>query len=465
MAKPIALLDLLFLLIETKDAPAHVGALMVFNLPERAGPKWVAGLAASYRRARPVAPFDQLADFSLRSRPRWKKVDRFDMAYHVQHLVLPPGAGRTELNALVSELHSQVLDRHRPGFRACFIEGLPGRQFAMFFKIHHSLVDGQSAVARVNASLAADPGRSLKPFFAVRLGSKGTGGPREPAAPAAAPGSAALKQVAAMKDLSLMLLRKGLSRGTAAFRSGSAPFSARRARTNAPARAARSFASVSLPLAELKSIGKVYGGTINDVVVTLLDAALVRFLGDHGEPPAKPLVAMCPVSLREAHDTEATTKASAIFVPLGTPRASVATRLRQVIAAARAAKEEMRSLSTDAAMLYGMTALGIATTAERLKGDAFLPPLANFVLSNVAGAPEARYLRGASLVSIHPTSALALGVGLNATLLSYAGSMEFGLVGNGAAMPDLEPLANHVARAYEDLRRASRRAGPRAATG
>src|SRR5439155_25608554 len=154
--------------------------------------------------------------------------------------------------------------------------------------------------------------RAAKPFFAV-----GVDGDTPPARRARSTTAVAikyliLKQIAAGRDLSLGLLRKQL-RGVAGSDAGSTPFSAPRGPMNEPMAEKRSIALLSLPIDEMKAAGKAFGGTLNDVAVTVVDAALTRYLKQRRKAAHKPMVAMCPVSLREACDKEATTKVSAIF--------------------------------------------------------------------------------------------------------------------------------------------------------
>jgi hypothetical protein len=164
---------------------------------------------------------------------------------------------------------------------------------------------------------------------------------------------------------------------------------------------------------------------------------------------------MCPVSLREEGDTEAATKASAMFVVLGASDASVEERIAQVVASIATAKQELRAMSKDAAMLYVMAAFGLAELAVAIPGKRVTRPLANFVLSNVPGARHTLYLSGARLISTFPISALAADIGLNVTLASYVDTMDFGFVGNGATMKAMPELARHTADAYADLKAAA----------
>ncbi len=455
MAKTIPLLDLMFFLTEAKANPKHVAALILLEAPERSGRDFVAKLVASYRKATPRAPFDKIVQFGLTHLPRWVDAGELDMAYHVQHTVLPRGATQAKLLAHIAKQHVQLLDRDQPVFQAEFIEGLPNRQFAVYFKIHHAMVDGASAVARILASLSETPGmRPMDPFFAIDVDGDAQQARRARASTAAAIKHLVLKQTAASGNLSLGLLRKQLG-GHAASGAGSVPFSAPRSPMNEAMKAERSIALLSLPIDAMKAAGRPFGGTLNDVAVTVVDAALTRYLREKRKATGERLVAMCPVSLREAGDKEATTKVSAMYVPLGAPLQKIGPRMEQVMASARSAKEELGRMSKDAAMMYAIATFGFSEISELTHLDAVVRPMANFVLSNVPGSRTERYLGRAKVLGMFPVSALGGGMGLNVTLLSYGNSMDFGFVANGAAMPDLEKVADYTRAAFAELQKES----------
>ena len=144
-----------------------------------------------------------------------------------------------------------------------------------------------------------------------------------------------------------------------------------------------------------------------------------------------------------------------MFVHLGKPEATAVERIEQVVAAMGAGKQELRSMSKDAAMVYAVALLGMAELTTATHVDRVTPPLANMVISNVPGARKKMYLNGAALVGTFPVSAIAMSIGLNATLTSYHDRMDFGFVGNGVAMYDLTELARQVRKAYEELKAAS----------
>lgn len=458
MSKPIPPLDLMFLLTETADSPKHVSALMTFDAPAAGAGTPVRELVRAFRAATPVAPFTYVPEFPLAGPPRWKAASSVDLLRHVHHLALPVGAGEDALLEVVQRLHETVMDRSRPGFEVFFIEGLADGGFAVFVRLHHAIVDGASAMALLLASMNdAATTKRIEPFFAVQLSAPRPRPPKSLLDRVATLQKTARSQTVAVAGLTVGLVKKSLSRLLGGGKVGSEPFSAPRTPLNIRLRTARSIATLSLPLAEMKAAGKAFGGTLNDVAVTVVDAGLQRYLAGLGRSSGQPLVVMCPISLREPGDKEATTKVTAMFVPLGPRALTVAERMRTTMAHAVAAKDELRSMSKDTAMLYAIAAFGLAEAEAELSHRAPAPtrPLANFVLSNVPGSATTLYLGGARMTGMYPISSIAAGMGLNVTLASYAGSMDFGFVGNGVALPRLAELARHTSDAFDELKAAA----------
>jgi WS/DGAT/MGAT family acyltransferase len=457
MSRPIAPMDLMFLVTETPNSPKHVGAVLLFDLPRKGAQDIARRIVEDYRVAKPIAPFNSVAEMVGRTGPRWKTAQTIDMEHHVQHIALPAGSSYEAFLRLIEDLHEPVMDRNRPAFKVWVIEGLPGRQLALYFKIHHAIVDGMSAMMRITGSLATTPdGAAPAPFFALDMARAAKSEPQSIFRQLVNLNQTALRQTSALRVLSMGVLRKTLGRLRSRGDHGSVPFNAPHTVLNEPIRSPRSFATLALPLEDMRAVGKAYGGTINDVAAAIVDAGAHAYLKKIGHPTRKRLVAMCPISLREAGDTSATTKASAIFAPLAPPTASVQARLQHVIQATASGKDELRGMGGDAALLYGLSALGIGEAAGATGVGRVTGHLASFVLSNVPGSRTPLFLHGARLTGVYPVSALGAGVGLNVTLASHDGTMGFGFVANGMSLPQLPELAMQVQSAFEALKRAAK---------
>jgi WS/DGAT/MGAT family acyltransferase len=457
MTKPIAPLDLMWLVMESQANPTHVGALLLFEKPKNR-PEVVREIVDAYRAQVPSPPFNYVAELGGASLPHFRETDHFDAHYHVGHISLPEGASYDDLLRLVADLHEPMLDRDRPLFRDWLIDGVPDGRFALYTKVHHAITDGVSGVRRIYASLRTSPRKGVPPAgFAVKVPAHSARAPKALVERLARLGVLATRQTLAWRDVSLGAIRKGFASLLGGDPGASQPFSAHRAPMNEPIRAARSLATLSLPIEEMREVGRRFDATLNDLAVTIVDEGLHRYLRETGRASAHRLVAMCPMSLRDESDTAAGTKASAMFVHLGDPEAPVTRRISQVSAQLSAAKAELRAMSKDAATTYAVAVLGLAELAQAPLVDRVAPPLANLIISNVPGGREKMYLNGAACVGMFPVSAIAASVGFNATLTSYHDRMDFGFVGNGASMYELPALARHVDDAYAELKAATTR--------
>ncbi len=468
--KQLSGLDAAFLYLETPEMPMHVGALHLFELPAGTKGRFVTALRKHMASRLPVAPVLRRKVWWMPlnlANPAW--VDAVpDMRQHIVEIKLPRGSGLPELEAEVSRLHPVLLDRKRPLWKMHVFEGLapgPGgaRRVALYTQLHHAAVDGQAAVALANAILDlspepravdAKPARRQKTFrLEMTEMLRGViGGQAQKVAQIIRelPSTVGTLSGAAQQAIgrsSLLGGRKGPSNLTLAPRTP----------LNASVTAGRAFASATLPLAELKALGRAHEATINDLVLMVCSSALRRYFQKKRALPRRSLIAAVPVSLREKGDTSSDNQASMSFISLGTHIADARKRLAHVKAATAAMKSTMGSikniLPTDFPslgvpwLIEAATALyGKAKVADRV------PQVANVVISNVPGPPVPLYMAGARMLTNYPTSIVVHGVALNITVQSYDQSLDFGLMADAAAMPDVKELADAIRIAFDDLR-------------
>ncbi len=467
MQRPIQPLDLAFLWLDRPDTPANVGVLLLFDPPPgRSSASVVGQVVRAYRKARPSAPFDGIPDLPLLGLPQWRAAARIDPRRHVRLERLSPPGDLDQLCRLVAGLHEGMLDRSYPLFSLDVIDGLASGQWALYLKSHHAYWDGRYALERIFGSLGHEPGAPGPPFFAADAEAGTPPAEADVAASLAGGLRGLLAQAAGLRELFASLSARARPHATPA--AGNRPFAGPHTRFNDPVAAGRTYACFSLPLKEMRHLARGAGGTLNDVVLAVVDAGVTRFLAAAGERPSQPLVAMCPVSLREPGDREATSKVSTLFVPLGSPRHGAATRLRRIVANTQAAKAEFRGLSREAALDYAALAFGLWFASSTLGLGAVTRPVINLVVSNVGAVEGPRYLGASRLAAAYPVSMLADPAGLNVTTVSVNDRMDFGIVAN-AAVADAGEIARACETAFEELRRASRRprraAGRRSGTG
>ncbi len=478
--KQLTGLDATFLYLETPQMPMHVGALHVFELPAGFKGSFVTALRKHIGARLPAVPVLRRRLWWMplnMANPAWVDAEP-DLKLHIVDVRLPASAksgdGMAELQAEVSRLHSVLLDRRRPLWKFHVFEGLAAaaggqKRVAMYSQLHHAAVDGQAAVALANAILdtTAKPraveARTSKRERTFEIGMtemlRGVLGQqaqkvaqiiRELPDTVGTLGSAAGQALGKVSRNNLPLLGRGQKgQGNLAL--------APRTPFNVSVTEGRAFAAVTLPLQEVRALGRASEATINDIVLWLCSTALRRYLAKRHALPRKSLMAAVPISLREKGDTRSDNQASMSLVNLGTHIADPGRRLTHVKAATAAMKSTMGSLKsilpTDFPslgvpwLLEAATALyGKAKVAERI------PQVANVVISNVPGPPVPLYLAGARMLTNYPTSIVVHGIALNITVQSYDQSLDFGLMADAAAAPDVETLAEALRVAMDDLR-------------
>lgn len=472
--KQLSGLDATFLYLETPEMPMHVGALHVLELPAGFRGRFVTALRKHIAERLPEVPVLRRKLWRMplnMANPAWVDAEP-DLRQHIVELRLPPSArhgdGVAALEAQVALLHPVLLDRDRPLWKFHVLEGLAPtadgcRRVGLYSQLHHAAVDGQAAVALGNAIF--DP----------------TPQPRAPQTGRSRRGRVFRLEMTEMlrsvignqaQQLAGIVRRLPATVGTLKDAAGSALSRTRlfggqeqpsnltlapRTAFNASVTTGRAYATASLPLNEVKAIGHAFDATVNEMVLMLCSSALRRCLTRRRTLPRKSLVAAVPVSLRAAGDTTADNQASMSFVSLGTHLADTRRRLAHVRAASAAMKSALGSvrsiLPTDYPSLGVPWLLEAATALVGRSGVIDrLPQVANLVISNVPGPPVALYLAGARVRTIYPTSIVVHGLALNITVQSFDQSLDFGLMADAQALPEVHELAQALHVALDDLR-------------
>ena len=184
VATPLDPTALGFLMAENRRMPMHVGGLQLYKKPEGAGRNYVRDLFEEARDTTDIAPLFLKHPYrSIKTAGQWMWVedDQFDIEHHVRHSALPKPGRVRELFELVSRLHSTRLATERPLWEWHLIEGLRDGRVAMYTKLHHSLVDGISAMRLLQSILSSDPddrgsARAVGQAAAELQGRQGPGG-------------------------------------------------------------------------------------------------------------------------------------------------------------------------------------------------------------------------------------------------------------------------------------------------
>lgn len=451
-------LDAAWLFTESRATPNHVGGLLQFRLPENAPRDFVRRLMKEFRGHRRFrSPWNRrLKDGVAGSLwPTWVEDDDIDLEYHVRHSALPWPGGERELGELVGRLQSTPLDLTRPPWECTIIEGLEDNRFAVFVKMHHSLIDGVSGMKMLQRSMATDRARSLKmpPFWA--MGSGESARPRH-AATADLAGTVAAA-LGSLRDQVRSVPQLATAFGRMLTRIGSGgdgmvlPFDSPLSVLNGRVREKRRFATQHFALQRLRALATAANCTLNDVVLALCGGALRRFLLERDALPGKSLTAGIPVSVRPKDDEGTGNAISFIVATLGTDIADPLERLEAIKRSVQHAKAHVQSLPREAMINYTMLLMAptVITLLTGIGGRT--RPMFNVTISNVPGPDKPLYFRGAELLAIFPASIVTHGQALNITCQSYAGAMNFGFTGCHSSVPSLQRLALYAADALGEL--------------
>jgi WS/DGAT/MGAT family acyltransferase len=415
--------------------------------------------------------------------PYWVDDRDFDLDFHVRELALAAPGTDAQLAEQVARIVARPLDRSRPLWELYLISGLASGHVAMLTKIHHAVVDGISGAEITGLLLDLTPtGRELPapeqtgddetaPGQFGMLARALRGVPRYPlralrSLPAAVPnlqetqfsalpGASALGRIAKRVERTIT----GVDGPVHARERMVAP----KTSFNGQVSAHRRFVFGQLKLDEVKAVKNAHGCTVNDVVVSICAGAVRRWLVAHDELPDEPLVAQIPVSVRT--DEQAGTYGNRIILmsaPLFTDEADPTRRLMRTHEALDGMKERHRALP--ASLLQDANHFIPPAVFSRAAGLTFRlatsrpgRPTWNLVISNVPGPPVPLYCAGARLVANYPVSVITDGMGLNITVMSYCGNLDFGIVSDRDQMPDVNKLMGWLGEALEEL-------GPQATT-
>ncbi|CAA9510857.1 MAG: protein of unknown function UPF0089 [uncultured Solirubrobacteraceae bacterium] len=446
-------LDATFLHLEDGGAHMHVGSCMLFEGTAPAYDEFARhlerrlSLVPRYRQKLAFVPFGQ-------ANPVWVDDPHFNPGYHIRHTALPGAAGLDELQALVGRVLSQRLDRSKPLWEVWLVDGVEDDRFALISKTHHCLVDGVSGVdiATVLFDLEPDPPPTEEPPPWV---------PRPEPSGAALLAEALLERATAPLDFAReaggALARPGETVERARTVIGGLTDVARAGLTappspyNVPIGPHRRFAWVEDDLARFKAIKTALGGSINDVVLAAVTGALREHLISRGRNvEALTLQAMVPMSVRaDAERGALGNRVTTMYAPLPVHAETPEERFRLVHEAMDGLKESGQAVGAEVlTRLTGFAPPTVMAQAARLQAR---QRMFNLTVTNVPGPQFPLFLLGHRLERLFPQVPLGGGAALGIAIMSYDGTINFGLLGDYDAMPDLDDVADHLRAAIDEL--------------
>ena len=394
--------------------------------------------------------------------PMWIEDPGFAIDNHIARERLPSPGTQEQLDDAVARIAGEPLRRDRPLWTLTVLEGLEGDRVAVVAKMHHAVADGVASVAML-ANVATTTPELLDPppapdWHAERI-----------------PSAAELLRGAVrdwFRDLANFpsLLVDTVLRGAAlAQKRKSGDIDAARPIVDAPRApfsgapdADRVFATIGLPFDELKAIRTTTGVSFNDVVMAVIDGAMVRWMKDQGHTMQRPLLAAVPVSADEKGTIRLSgNRLSSLLTSLATNVDDPQERLRRIAAAADQAKKVQSTLGADLMERWvQFTPPGPFGVFMRLYSRLQLadrqPPAVNMVISNVPGPREPLYIAGAKLVDFFSVGPVLEGMPLNITAWSYRDRMNFAILASPRTCTDIRSLAGYLKNSLDELAAAVR---------
>jgi WS/DGAT/MGAT family acyltransferase len=441
-------IDASFLHQEGPDSHMHIGGLTIAEGPPPAMDEFLEQirerlhLVPRYRH--------KLASTALDSgRPVWVDDPNFSLEYHVRHTALPTPGTWVQLQSLAARIFSQQLDRSKPLWEMWLIEGLKDDRFALITKTHHSLIDGIAGVdlATVLFDLSREPpplkhsGRAWQPHRepgTVELVAAGVRGALR-AALALAEGAV---DAITHPEHALARAREGAEGIGEIIWAGLNP--APETPLNVHIGPHRRFLGIGDQLEDFKVVKNAFGGTVNDVVLAVVAGALRSFLISRGgRTEGLELRALVPVSVRtEGEHNQAGNRIVVMRGPLPVYIADPVQRLRFVSQAMDGLKESKQALGAEViAGAQNFAPPTILAQASRLN---FSTRLYNLIVTNVPGPQFPLYVLGREILEAYPVAFLPENHALAIAIMSYNGQMNFGLLSDFDAVPDIDLIGKGI---------------------
>src|SRR3954467_13050090 len=456
--KPLSGMDASFLYMETPSQLAHVVGTLILDPTAGEGFSYERMLAVLRNRMHLLDPFRRrlvFVPFNL-GHPVWIDDPDFDLEAHVHRItVRAPGTMR-EVGEIVADIASRPLDRSRPLWELHLIEGMDDGRLGFVTKIHHCAIDGVTG-----SDLMAN-------LFDLAPDAPDPEPPDEPWRGEAVPNDVELLAHAMQgiarrpRTMAKVLMRTAQSVGSIVARQREAsadnrpspamPFTAPRVKWSGAITPHRTIAFGKANLDDMRHIKSVFGTTVNDVVLAACTQTLRQYLIAHDDLPDVPLVCSVPVSVHGKTEHEGTNQVSTMFVRLPVHIEDPVEQLRTINAETREAKEMQNAIGADLLQDFAQfVPPALFNRAMRLYSNLNLAdrhrPVHNLIVSNVPGPPIPLYIAGAQCVGVYPFGPLLEGAGLNLTVLSNMGHVDFGVIACRELVPDVWSISDGFADA------------------
>ncbi len=451
--------DAAFLHLEDAVSHMHIGAVAILEGPAP-GYEPLARMVGAHLRS--VPRYRQRVHFVplALGRPVWVDDPHFNLGYHLRHTALPPPGGDEELCNLVGRVMSHQLDRCRPLWEMWIIEGLSDGRWAVITKLHHCMVDGVSGTELLTMILDSERDPELPPLeqwhaerqppgaeLAVRALTRRAVSPYEQLRGA---------RSAAGSPVRIARSAAATARGLWSLAGVAAP-PAPSSSLNGPIGPHRRWAWARSQLSDVRRVREAFGGTVNDVVLTVVAGGFRVLLAGRGESTQRDVRTLVPVSVRSKEEHgEYNNRVSAIFANLPVAIDDPVQRLAAMRAQMEHLKHSGEAVAGD--VLVGLSGLAPAMLlALGLRAATRMPQHSvNTVTTNVPGPQRPLYAAGRQMLECLPYVPIAGHVRIGVAIFSYDGKLTFGVTGDYDEAPDIDVLCDGIEHSMRELVAASR---------
>ncbi len=458
--KSVSGLDAAFLYAESPTSPMHIGSVLIIegDLDYKTFRNRIASrihLIPKLRKRLVYVPMS--IDY-----PYWADDPNFDLDMHMEHIALPKPGSWKELRSVAARIMSEPLNQNRPLWSFTFIEGIdnvpqvPKGSVAIVSKIHHVAIDGMAGAGILGLLFDFSPEVPEEPT-------------PEPWNPKPLPNEASMvvKSTLSFAENPLKFPRLLTETLSASFKAGmltrvqqadlpTASFSAPNTILNGLRSSRRVWNSAILSLDRIKVLKKLMGTTMNDVLLAICAGALRRYLDEKGKLPAKPLVAMVPISTRDGGGDDMNNQISSMLVQLATNVEDPIERLEVIHENTVRGKTYQSAMGAKTlAKMAEIVPFGVANQAARLYSRFQVAemhnPVMNCTITNVPGPQFPLYLSGHKLLSIMGLAPIIDGMGLIITIFSYNGLVTITSTSDARTMPDIREFSIYIREAANEL--------------
>ncbi|MHB8233602.1 MAG: WS/DGAT/MGAT family O-acyltransferase [Solirubrobacteraceae bacterium] len=449
-------IDSSFLHIENATTPMHIGGVSIFEGPPppfaelRAMVEGKLGLVPRYRQKVRFVPL-------AAGPPIWVDDPHFSLDYHLRHTAIPAPGGELELRQMAARVFSGALDRHKPLWELWMVEGMNDGRWALLSKVHHCMVDGVAATDLMSVMFSDETatGDAARPAVSWTAEPEPTG--IEVLLRTLVRRASPAGQIETVKQALLTpreTLRSFAEVARAAAAAGPSLRPVASSSLTGPIGPHRRWSWAEVRLADVKTVRRALGGTVNDVVLTVITNGFRALLESRGEPIEGDRVVrtMVPVSVRRRGEKGVyNNRVSAVFAGLPVGIADPAQRLESIRAEMDGVKQTKQAVAGDVlSSMSGFAPPLLLALGSRL---VTVSPRLNMhtATTNVPGPQQPVQTLGRRMLQSYPFVPVVGSIRIVVAIFSYDGGLYFGVTGDYDGAPDIEELTAGIERGMDDL--------------